>query len=198
MKRLTMLRRHVSAVALASAGLTTVGVLPAAAAAATLGQDATSGFLCGGGEFSGIQESTARGVPSYSVPGGVIQITSWSTQAGADGGSMALEIWRPTSAADTYSLVAISPAEALTPGTLNTFQLASPISVQKGDLLGFDVTAADCIVTSSGSSADVAGATVGSEASPPAPGSVVDFGEQDTGVQIDISAQGSGHHQNHA
>lgn len=198
MKSVTVLRRLVSGVALASMG-TTIGVLPAAAAAsATLGQAANNGFLCGGGEFSGVQETTARGVPSYSVPGGVTEITSWSTQAGADGGSMALEIWRPTSTANSYVLVGISPTETLTASTLNTFELASPIAVQKGDLLGFDATAADCTVTTSGPSGDVAGATVGSETSPPTAGSAVAFGEQDIGVEINISAQGSGHHHTHA
>lgn len=197
MKSFTMLRRVASGVALASAGVA-VGVLPAAAASlATVGQTATNDYLCGGGEFSGVQEATARGVPSYSVPGGITEITSWSTQAGPDGGSMALEIWRPTSTADTYVLVGISPPEALTAGTLNTFELVSPIAVQKGDRLGFDVTAADCTVTTSGPSADVAGATVGSETSPPTAGTAVGFGEQNTGVQIDISVQGSGHHQSH-
>ena len=198
MKLSTMLRGLMTGGALASLGMT-VGALPAAAASsATLGQAATNSFLCGGGEFSGIQETTARGVPSYSVPGGVTEVTSWSTQAGADGGSMALEIWRPTSTANSYVLVGISPTEVLTAGALNTFALDSPIAVQKGDLLGFDVTAADCTVTTSGPSADVAGATVGSEVSPPAAGATVAFGEQDTGVQIDVSVQGIGHHQSHA
>ena len=193
MKPLTMLRRAASGAALASVGVMAAGVLPAAASA-TLGQTGTDGQLCGGGEFSGVQESTASGVPSYRVPGGISQITSWSTQAGVDGGSMALEIWRPVHTANTYSLVAISPTETLTAATVNTFVLSSPIAVHPGDLLGFDATAADCTVTRSGPATDVAGATLGSETSPPTTGTDVVFGEQNTGVQINISVQGSGHH----
>src|SRR5579862_1332767 len=87
MKPSNMFKRAISGVALVSVGVMALGVLPAAAAA-TLGQAVTDGLACASGGFSGVQAETAKGVPSYIVPGGVTQITSWSTQAGADGGSM--------------------------------------------------------------------------------------------------------------
>lgn len=191
MKPFSMIRRAVSGVALISVGVLLMGLLPAAAASAKLGQAATDGLKCGGsGEFSGVQETTSGSVPSYKVPSGVTKITSWSTEAGTDGGSMALEIWRPTSTARVYKLVGISPTEVLTPSKLNTFRLASPIAVKKGDLLGFDVTTADCSVTVSGPKGDLAGGTVGAESSRPKVGTTDGFMEQDPGVKWNISAVG--------
>lgn len=193
MKPFSMLRRVVSGVALVSVGVMAIGVLPAAAAA-TLGQAVTDGLACASGGFSAVQGATAKGVPSYSVPKGVTEITSWSTQAGADGGTMALEIWQPTpSMPQLYTLVGISPTETLTPSTLNTFLLASPIAVTQGDVLGFYVTnTTDCTATVSGPATDLALGTF-SEASPPAVGTQVGFGQTLWGDEWDISAVGVHH-----
>jgi hypothetical protein len=196
MKPFNMFKRAVSGLALVSVGVMAIGVLPAAAAGATLGQAVTDGLACPSGGFSGVQAETAKGVPSYIVPGGVTQIASWSTEAGADGGSIALEIWQPTSSPQAYTLVGISPTETLTASMLNTFVLASPIAVQKGDALGLYVAnTTDCSATVSGSqTADLALGTF-SEASPPTVGTQIGFGQTLWGAEWNISAVGAGHHQ---
>jgi hypothetical protein len=92
---------------------------------------------------------------TYVVPALASEVTSWSTQAGADGGLMALVIFR-AAGAGSYTVVGVSPVESLTVGTLN-FTLASPISVQAGDFLGMYESGADCIFGATGS---VSGAMV--------------------------------------
>jgi len=80
-------------------------------------------------------------IASYSVPSGGTSITQWSLQAGpADGGSAALEVWRPTASATVYQLVGISTPQTVTPGALINADLSlSPIFVNSGDLLGLHV-----------------------------------------------------------
>jgi len=93
---------------------------------------------------------------TYVVPAGASEVTSWSTQAGADGGLMALVIFR-AGAVGSYTVVGVSPVESLAVGTLNMFTLASPVSVQAGDILGMYESGADCIFGDPGS---VSGAMV--------------------------------------
>ena len=108
-----------------------------AGASTTIGQTgADSARGCFGGTVNSlVQVSTGSGVPSYVVPSGINEITSWSAQGSFTNSLMALEIWRPTTTPGSYVLVGISPAETIV-NTLNTFTLASPISVQAGDVLG--------------------------------------------------------------
>jgi hypothetical protein len=83
-----------------------------------------------------IQGSVADGGPSYDVPapGGVI--TSWSTMAGADVGPGArLKVYRPTSDADTWTVVGESAEKILTPNVLNS--MPTRITVQAGDRIAF-------------------------------------------------------------
>ena len=89
------------------------------------------------GPYDAVQAAAAAGGPTYAVPTGGGSITSFSTQAGSDGGVLELEVWRPTSTANTYTLVGISPPKTLTANSLNTFSLSPPIVAQGGDLLGF-------------------------------------------------------------
>ncbi len=86
--------------------------------------------------FDWVQGMTAPTSPSYVVPAGATEVTQWSTFASYFPSTAELEIWRPTSSAGTYVLVGLSPIEAIQPNVLNTFQLASPIPVQAGDVLG--------------------------------------------------------------
>ncbi|HLI56485.1 MAG TPA: hypothetical protein VKY26_05555, partial [Actinomycetota bacterium] len=71
---------------------------------------------------------------TYTVPSGLWQLSSWSTQAGALGGQMAAVVVRPTGTPGTYTVVAVSALENLTPNTLNTFAVSIP--VEAGDILG--------------------------------------------------------------
>ena len=80
-----------------------------AAAATTIGQtgaDASIGCF-GGGATSLVQVSTGSGIPSYVVPSGINEITSWSAQGGATTSLFALEIWQPTAMPGSYVLVGI-------------------------------------------------------------------------------------------
>jgi len=119
-------------------------VVNASAGTTTLGQTTSSGtFKCG--EYWLVQTD-----PAYAVPAGTWEVASWSTQAGPQGGSMALVVFRPAGSG-MYTVVGASPVESLTAGTLNTFALASPMSVQTGDLLGMYENGAFCGSTAVGS-----------------------------------------------
>jgi len=108
-----------------------------AATTTTLGQTMSSGtFKCG--EYWLLQTDSA-----YAVPAGTWEVSSWSTQGGLEAGSMALVIFR-AAGSGMYTVVGASPVESLTAGTLNAFTLASPISVQAGDLLGMYENGAYC------------------------------------------------------
>jgi hypothetical protein len=114
-----------------------------AAESVTIGQTLPNSTLCATSWL--IQTSSPS---SYVVPADNLEITEWSTFAGdsvASGGSMALVVFRPTGSG-SYEVVATSPVQALTPNTLNTFKLASPIVVQKGDLIGMYEDQANCYV----------------------------------------------------
>jgi hypothetical protein len=76
---------------------------------------------------------------SYAVPAGGTSITSWSVLAGPDTGPVGLEVWSPGAVASSYILVAIVPDQTLTANSMNTFQLATPIPVTAGDLIGLRI-----------------------------------------------------------
>src|SRR6202140_867287 len=108
---------------------------------------------------------------SYTVPAGGGSISSWSIQATAWPGPVALQVWRPTATALTYTLVGASPLVTLATGTLNTITLATPIQVQAGDLLGLRVEMkAACMQPTTPT--DVYGVTSGTN---PTPGSTIVF-----------------------
>ena len=171
-----------------------------AGASTTIGQTgADSARGCFGGTVNSlVQVSTGSGVPSYVVPSGINEITSWSAQGSFTNSLMALEIWRPTTTPGSYVLVGISPAETIV-NTLNTFTLASPISVQAGDVLGQGSSALSdfCFVTDSGPAGDVVGlAALGSTS----PGTTVAFtdvpfaGELNMAAYRDLSDPTPNHH----
>ncbi|HEX6348092.1 MAG TPA: hypothetical protein VF160_01740 [Candidatus Dormibacteraeota bacterium] len=130
--------RFVTAFAVAACGLL---MFANGASASTVVGQAQDGATCNGGAGMDTVQSASAG-PSYTVPAGNWQITDWSTQASAAvDGNLALEVWRPTATAGTYTLVGISDPQTVVAGSgLNTFTLAQPIPVQPGDLLGLRIT----------------------------------------------------------
>jgi hypothetical protein len=122
-------------------------VLAAGASATTtvtIGQTFSSALFC-------TQAYVVQtGAPDYVVPSGTWSITSWSTNAGPDGGSMSLMVFEPTTTPGSYTVVGESPVESLTASSMNTFTLTTPIGVQGGDLLGLWESGADCNVDSGG------------------------------------------------
>ena len=172
--------------ALAIAGF---GVLlnPAGAAAATvIGQNQGTAGCSGGLGMDTVQ--TASSGPSYAVPAGDWQITDWSTQApAAQDGTLALEVWRPTPTAGSYTLVDISTAQPVAAGSgPSTFTLAPPIAVRAGDLLGLRITGGvGCNFTG-----DFTGDSYGilTSSAPPAPGSATAFAFAQHGFELDVAA----------
>ncbi len=123
-------------IAAISAALLAVGMgAPAGAATTTIGQLGSSNE-CGAVNADWVQAGVGAGT-SYTVPAGAWNVTSWSTQpGGALAGSLQLEIWRPTGTPDQFQLVGISPVGTTGTTGTSTFDLATPIAVQGGDLLG--------------------------------------------------------------
>jgi hypothetical protein len=93
-----------------------------AAAAVTIGQTATP-IGCSP-NFDMLQQNLTSG-DKYLFPAtdGIANwtITSWSTQANANPGSLELKVWSPQ-AGTTYQAFAHDGPRALTPNSLNTFQ----------------------------------------------------------------------------
>jgi hypothetical protein len=129
-------------------------VLAAGASAATpvtIGQTSSAAaYLCSG-EID-LQTGVASG-QGFVVPGAQSIITSWSTFAGAGGGSMSMMVFRPTTVPGTYTVVAESPVESLNPGVLDTFP--ANVLVQGGDLLGFWSTDNAACITHTGAPGDI-------------------------------------------
>jgi hypothetical protein len=106
-----------------------------AAAGLTLGQtSATADYICPG-EYD-VQTSVASG-PGFVVPAGTWRITSWSTFAGATGGTMQMLFFHPDATPNSFTVVAASGPQVLTPGALNTFPVGGNMLVHGGDVLGF-------------------------------------------------------------
>ena len=82
-----------------------------------------------------ILQTTVASGTGFVVPAGIWDITSWSTYAGSNGGSMSMMVFRPATGTDNYTVVAASPVEVLTSSVLNTYSANVP--VRGGDLLGF-------------------------------------------------------------
>jgi hypothetical protein len=109
------------------------------ATTATIGQaaPAPSNNTCD--QCSQFQLGTAPGTPSYVVPptpasGNPWTLTSWSARGGAAGGSLQLHLWRPTTTAGEFRLVAASDSATLPAGEISS--VAANIPVQPGDVLG--------------------------------------------------------------
>jgi hypothetical protein len=152
---------------------------PHPAFAATVIGSATGSVPCQA-QFDVVQMTSAV---SYAIPAGGGTITSWSTLADATNtGPVGLEVWRPTTTQFTYLLVGLSPLMTLTPSILNTFNLAAPIAVQAGDLLGMRIEgAAAC-------GQQVPGTTYGYHlGATPAVGVVTQFGFSNS-FQLDVEA----------
>jgi hypothetical protein len=168
-----------AAVIASSLALFAMILSPHSALAATVIGSPTGSVPCAG-QFDTVQMTSAV---SYTVPAGGGTITSWSTLADATNlGPVGLEVWRPTTTQFSYLLVGLSPLMTLTPSTLNTFNLAAPIAVQAGDLLGLRIEgAAACGQATPGTTYGYhLGAT-------PAVGVVTQFGFSNT-FQLDVEA----------
>lgn len=176
--------RFVTAAAMAALGV--LLTVDTAAAATVIGQYQGAAGCSGGTGMDTVQ--TVSSGPSYAVPAGDWQVTDWSTQAsGGQDGTLALEVWRPTAAAGSYTLVAISPAQPLTAGSgSSTFTLAQPIPVQPGDLLGLRVTGGvGCSFTANFIGGDVYGISVSD--APPSLGSTTAFSAFQHGFELDVA-----------
>jgi hypothetical protein len=154
--------RLLAALALFTLVLITLGTGVASAQTVTIGQTLPGSVACGGPSTVWFIQTSP---PSYAVPAGNWNLTSWSTLAGTNGGSMGLMVFRPTGSA--YTVVGASPVEPLTANSLNTFTLAVPIAVQGGDLLGLTATSATACGTFT------SGTVVGNTGAPPSVGTTV-------------------------
>lgn len=168
-----------AAVIASSLALFAMMLSPHSALAATVIGSPTGSVPCAG-QFDTVQMTSTL---SYAVPAGGGTITSWSTLADSTNlGPVGLEVWRPTTTQLSYLLVGLSPLMTLSPSTLNTFNLAAPIAVQAGDLLGLRIEgAAACGQATPGT-------TYGYHLGPtPAVGVVTQFGLSNT-FQLDVEA----------
>ena len=107
-------------------------------AATTIGQSPpTDGapVVCAAGSAH-VQDGVNGGVPYIVPPGGGV-ITSWSHDAAATPGTMALATFREELGATNYSPLAESQAETITPSTKNTFDTRIPVI--GGELIGLHV-----------------------------------------------------------
>jgi hypothetical protein len=125
---------------IATAGAVFAGVLflAAGASAATvqLGQLAAPSTDGGCIDCTNLQVETVSPAPSYEVPAGIWNLTSWSGQGGLKGGSVKLRIFRPTAIAGQFRLVAETPLETIAAATIATFPAQIP--VEPGDRLGLE------------------------------------------------------------
>jgi hypothetical protein len=120
-----------------------------ARAATTVGRTFTLTSTCTGSTL--VQKSEGPGVPSYAVPAGGGVLISFSTMASsAPMARMNFKVFRPTGAANEYTIVAATATVTLTPSGLNT--LSARIPVNAGDRLGiYGESDAPCNAASSGS-----------------------------------------------
>jgi hypothetical protein len=102
----------------------------------TLGQVGIPGLNCAG-PSEGLQPTVTSG-NSYVAPASG-NITSWSTRANDQVGPAKLKVYRPSGAANTFTVVGQDTPRALNLNTLNTFNLSPGITVQRGDVIGLGV-----------------------------------------------------------
>lgn len=125
------IRRLAAAVCLATA-LSAASAAPGGAAV-TIGQTVAPTTVCGS-QVDRLQPTVTSG-NTYVVPPTVSSgiITSWSTQAVAGGGMLAMKVYRPLGGL-TYLVVGHEGPHALVGGALNTFPAS--VAVKAGDVLG--------------------------------------------------------------
>jgi hypothetical protein len=118
-------------------------LVPSAAAdTATIGAPAPSADVLGGTctePCAFFQAATDAVSPSYVVPtlpagGGPWSVTSWSALGGSGDSSASLEIWRPTSTAGEFRLIAIGPEQPFPTNVVTSHPVSIP--VLPGDHLG--------------------------------------------------------------
>ncbi|HEV2592668.1 MAG TPA: hypothetical protein VGU02_12330 [Gaiellaceae bacterium] len=144
----------------------------APAMAQTIGQTGT-GVTCGADLTVWATSGTANTVPS-----GTWRISSWSTLAGGAGGQMAAVVIRPSGG--SYTVVAVSAVETLTPNVMNTFPTS--LSAKGGDILGLWATGpTNCAMFGPASYTFSLGST-------PSPGDVLSGSGSGGGAVLDISA----------
>jgi hypothetical protein len=103
---------------------------PPPAGAVALGQLTDSTIDHCPADVAVVQKSVDPAAASYTTPfAGVI--TSWSTNANAQPGYMALLAFTPTGVPDSYTLAAKSPAVPVTQNTVNTFATRIPVGAAK-------------------------------------------------------------------
>jgi hypothetical protein len=175
---------------IASVTMAVVALLPQSVAAATSIGQAADGATCSAGTgMDTVQTASALPLPGYMVPDGSWQVTGWSAEASSQMDStLQLEIWRPTTTADTFILVGIgSPQTLLTDSGVNTYPLAAPIAVQTGDLLGLRVTGlAGCSSFTGNFTGDAYRLALGTPS--PTPGSNTVFPYLSLGVELNVAA----------
>jgi hypothetical protein len=105
-----------------------------APASVTIGQlaDPSAGNCDPGVDF--VQLSATSG-NQYVVPG-TGTITSWTTQTGADGGALALKVFRKEADPASFQVVGHTARQSLTPGGTAGNTFPANIRVSPGDLLG--------------------------------------------------------------
>jgi Ca2+-binding RTX toxin-like protein len=121
------------ALSVSLATLSLIATAPSAGAAVTIGQTATSNVSCSG--LVDLVQPTVTSGNSYVVPATVATgtITSWSAQANAGGGMLAMKVYRPLGGS-SYMVVGHDGPRALNGGELNTFPAS--VAVKAGDVLG--------------------------------------------------------------
>lgn len=129
--------------ALASLGVLAALMLAAsvsiAVASVTVGQvaDPNAGNCDAGVDFVQLGATSGN---AYVVPGNGT-ITSWTTQAGADGGALALKVFRKVGDPASFQAVGHSDRQRLTPGGTAGNTFPANIRVRQGDLLGLHTPA---------------------------------------------------------
>jgi hypothetical protein len=167
-----------------------VVVVAAQASGKTRGQTG-SGVPCGTAGL-GAQLAVAGGT-SYTLGGGKWKAVSWSTKAGANGGQMALVVYRPQNGSpNTYRVVVASDVETLNPDRMNTFKLKGGNhrwDVKHGDVIGFWCSAdADAaFTTGSGGDSFSFQSYASVPSAGPSVGDLVTLSPSSTGRRADVS-----------
>jgi hypothetical protein len=147
--------------------------LPASASAAvTIGTTGGNGMAECPPDFHWVQDSTAVGSPTYTVPAGGGVITSWSHDRGPalPTAQLRLKVFRKTGT-NTYLTVGESNFETLTAAGVNTFP--ARVQVEGGDILGFRITTDSISCRRSGITGDLATASGPVQPDPPVGSSVM-------------------------
>jgi len=135
-------------------------LLPNTVLAATVIGSAQGTLACSTSSLGDYVQASSSGA-TYAVPSDGTFITSWSVLAGADVGPVALTVWTPTADPTVFILVGLSPSVTLTPNIMNDVVLATPISVQPGDLLGLRVEGVAECAQQTGLATDTVGFSFG-------------------------------------